>query len=130
MPNRMLDQGHDAWKDASLSRSCGWCMQIVVLCTHWSACGFYYMARLSGFDPELLVGTNQSFFLSLNDAQQYIYSIYWAVQTLTSSEYGNPAPGSLGQTISASARAVLFMAFNIALGKVRWSDPDVSTGQD
>ena len=68
-------------------------MQIVVLCTHWSACGFYYVARLYGFEPDFLVGTNQPFFLTLDGAQQYVYSIYWAVQTLTSSEYGNPSPG-------------------------------------
>ncbi|KAK9791836.1 hypothetical protein WJX73_006514 [Symbiochloris irregularis] len=89
---------------------------ILALFTHWSACGFYWVARLSGFLPESLVGTNAPFFLSLSGAQQYIYSVYWAVQTLTSSEFGNPNPSSIGETISASVRAIMFMGFNIVLG--------------
>lgn len=90
--------------------------QILALFTHWSACGFYFCARLNGFVPESLVGTNAPFFLSLSGAQQYIYSVYWAVQTLTSSEFGNPNPASIGETISASVRSIIFMGFNIVLG--------------
>ena len=46
---------------------------------------------------------------------KYFYSLFWAVTTLTSAEYGNPTPATMTATRAAAARATLFLAFQVAL---------------
>lgn len=41
-------------------------MQIVLYIVHWAACGFFWEAQQSGFDPDILIGANAPFFASLS----------------------------------------------------------------
>lgn len=45
-------------------------VQIVLYVTHWAACGFFWEACHSGFDPGVLVGADASFFASLSTTNQ------------------------------------------------------------
>ena len=51
------------------------------------ACGFSAYGRASGFDPNMLVGTNPALFASVDGAERYIYSLYWSVTTLAGNEW-------------------------------------------
>lgn len=55
---------------------------IVLYLTHWVACGFNFLARSGGYDPDLLVGLNPELFASISLPEQYVYSLYWSVTTL------------------------------------------------
>eukprot|EP00884_Botryococcus_braunii_P006369 jgi/Botrbrau1/15733/Bobra.4_1s0102.1 len=88
---------------------------IVAFVVHWAACGFYYVEGLFGFKEEVMVGADGTFFNSLNLVDQYLYSVYWALQTLTTSDYGNPSPMSMQQTFAAGIRSTLFLGFQTAL---------------
>jgi len=88
---------------------------LVALAAHAAACGFYFAARASGFDAEALVGADRDFLLSLDGGQRYLMSLWWALSTLSSGEYGNPSPLSIEATKAAAARTALFLAFQIAL---------------
>ena len=46
-------------------------LAIVLLITHWVACGFLFEARECGFDPEILLGVNAEMMASLNPMDQY-----------------------------------------------------------
>lgn len=46
---------------------------IVLYLTHWVACGFNYLARSGGYDPDLLVGLNPDLFSSISQPDQYLY---------------------------------------------------------
>ena len=61
---------------------------LVALAAHAAACGFYFAARASGFDAEALVGADRDFLLSLDGGQRYLMSLWWALSTLSSGEYG------------------------------------------
>ncbi|GAX74508.1 hypothetical protein CEUSTIGMA_g1957.t1 [Chlamydomonas eustigma] len=89
--------------------------QIVMLITHWVACTFWWEARAVSFDPDILVGVNAAFMGSQASFEQYVVSLYWAVTTLSMVE-ANSAPETLSTTFSATARASLFLLFNITLG--------------
>ncbi|KAK9847644.1 hypothetical protein WJX84_010180 [Apatococcus fuscideae] len=89
---------------------------IVMYITHWAACGFYFVCRQYGFAADVLVGTEPDFFTHLNTGQQYIYSLWWSLFTLTTVDFGNPAPATMPTTIAASVRASANMLFNIGLG--------------
>jgi hypothetical protein len=47
---------------------------------------------------------------------RYLGSLYWAVETLTSPQYGNEAPRTRWELAAATARIGLFMAYDIAIG--------------
>jgi hypothetical protein len=55
---------------------------IVLYLTHWVACGFNFLARSGGYDPDMLVGLNPELFASITLPEQYVYSLYWSVTTL------------------------------------------------
>lgn len=78
-----------------------------------SACAFFDVARLADFQPDMLIGADAQFFSQLPPPQQYLYSMFWALSTLSSAEFSADAPGSVPATVSATLRALLFMAFNI-----------------
>lgn len=61
---------------------------LVALAAHAAACGFYFAARASGFDADALVGADRDFLLSLDGGQRYLMSLWWALSTLSSGEYG------------------------------------------
>ena len=48
-----------------------------------SACAFYFEARQAGFGPDTWVGANAGWFEGAGTANMYIYSLYWAAITLT-----------------------------------------------
>lgn len=85
-----------------------------------SACAFFDVARLADFQPDMLIGADAQFFSQLPPPQQYLYSMFWALSTLSSAEFSADAPGSVPATVSATLRALLFMAFNIG---VYWWTP-------
>ena len=66
---------------------------LVALAAHAAACGFYFTARASGFDAEALVGADRDFLLSLDGGQRYLMSLWWALSTLSSGEYGEREEG-------------------------------------
>ncbi len=84
--------------------------------SHRSACAFFDVARFAQFQPDMLIGADAQFFAGLPLAQQYLYSIFWALSTLSSAEFNSDAPGTVTATVSATFRALLFMAFNIGKG--------------
>lgn len=89
---------------------------LVLFAAHVAACGFYFAAARSGFAADALPGADAAFLTSLTGAsQRYWVSLFWALTTLTSAEYGNPAPATLPATEAAAARAALFLAFQVAL---------------
>ncbi|PSC71927.1 potassium channel SKOR [Micractinium conductrix] len=90
-------------------------LAIVLLITHWTACGFFLAGVHSGFSGEVLYGADSSFLEALAQADQYVYSLYWAVTTLSMVE-ANSVPQTMAETVSATVRASLFMLFNTALG--------------
>jgi hypothetical protein len=47
---------------------------------------------------------------------RYLGSLYWAVETLTSPQFGNEAPRTRWELAAATARIGLFMAYDIAIG--------------
>ena len=49
---------------------------------------------------------------------RYIYSLWWSLFTLTTVDFGNPAPATMPTTIAASVRASANMLFNIGLGEL------------
>lgn len=55
---------------------------IVLYLTHWVACGFNFLARSGGYDPDMLVGLNSQLFASISPPEQYLYSLYWSITTL------------------------------------------------
>jgi hypothetical protein len=42
----------------------------VLYITHWAACGFFWEALHSGFDPDILIGADAPFFASLSLSDQ------------------------------------------------------------
>lgn len=46
-------------------------LAIVLVMTHWVACGFLWEARECGFDPEILLGVNPELMATLNPRDQY-----------------------------------------------------------
>lgn len=90
-------------------------LSIVLLITHWTACGFFLACVHSGFSPDVLYGADGAFLASLSPPDQYLYSLYWAVTTLSMVE-ANSLPSTMTQTVSAGLRSALFMLFNTALG--------------
>lgn len=90
-------------------------LQIVFLITHWVACAFWWEARHVSFDPDVLIGVDSAFMAALGNFDQYMVSLYWAVTTLSMVE-ANSSPSTLISTLSSTARASLFLLFNITLG--------------
>ena len=45
-------------------------LQIVLYILHGTACGFYWEALQSGFDPDILSGADAAFFASLSMGDQ------------------------------------------------------------
>ena len=50
-------------------------LAIVMLITHWVACGFFWEAREVGFDPEILPGVDAALMAGLGAGDQYITSV-------------------------------------------------------
>jgi hypothetical protein len=80
---------------------------IVLYLTHWVACGFNFLARSGGYDPDLLVGLNPELFASISLPEQYVYSLYWSVTTLAGGRYGcgRYTDGCIKQPCRSSARS-------------------------
>ncbi len=53
----------------------GHCLQIVLYVIHWTACGFYFVENMLGFNEEYMVGADELFFTSLSFKDRWACSI-------------------------------------------------------
>ena len=71
---------------------------LVILATHWEACGFFFIADQLDFSPKSWAHSdNLSYIESLRmepKVKQYITSAYWALTTITTVGYGDISPVS------------------------------------
>ena len=89
---------------------------LVAAAAHVAACAFYYGARVGvGFDPALLPGADAALLAAPSEGARYLVCLFWALTTLTSAEYGNAVPDTLAATAAATARAGLYLAFEVVL---------------
>ncbi|KAI7843594.1 hypothetical protein COHA_002836 [Chlorella ohadii] len=73
-------------------------LAIVLLATHLTACGFFLAGWHSGFSSEAMHGADSVFLAGLAPSDQYLYSLYWAVTTLSMVE-ANSVPASMPEII-------------------------------
>jgi Ion channel len=57
---------------------------------HWAACGFYYIAKQSGYAAETSwVGAAQDWIGGASTIELYVFSLYWSVITFATVGYGD-----------------------------------------
>eukprot|EP00884_Botryococcus_braunii_P009821 jgi/Botrbrau1/18840/Bobra.177_2s0005.1 len=87
-------------------------LSLLAYLINWFACLFQLASRGFGWSH-----VDVSDFNSLETIfERYLGSLYWAVETLTSPQYGNEAPRTRWELAAATARIGLFMAYDIAIG--------------
>eukprot|EP00775_Hariotina_reticulata_P006152 gene6152-6389_t len=72
----------------TLARNFALCFYVV----HWGACGFYYIAKQSGFDESSWVGASLSAFPVMGTGSawdKWVYSMYWSIITFSTVGYGD-----------------------------------------
>jgi hypothetical protein len=80
-------------------------MTLLLLCSHWTGCGFFYIASQLEFNDHTWVGNvalPEGLLKNEPWTTQYVYSVYWAVTTLTTVGYGDISPESIGERVRSS----------------------------
>lgn len=80
---------------------------VVLLITHFSACMWYYSARLDDFNPDTWVVRYN--FQDDNRSKLYISALYWSLTTLTTVGYGDISAYTTGEQVIC----MLWMMFGV-----------------
>jgi hypothetical protein len=82
-------------------------INVVLLITHFTACMWFYSARLDDFSPDTWVVRNN--LLNSSKSQLYLSSLYWALTTLTTVGFGDIHAYTMGEMIIC----MLWMMFGV-----------------
>jgi len=85
-------------------------MTLLLVCSHWAGCGFFYLASQLDFNEHTWVGNVALPEGLLKDepwTTQYVYSVYWAVTTLTTVGYGDISPEGIAERVRSSLALTL-----------------------
>ncbi|WIA36270.1 hypothetical protein OEZ86_007599 [Tetradesmus obliquus] len=91
----------------TLSRNFALCFFTV----HWGACGFFYIAKQSGFAAQSWVGANMDWVGGGSSFDKWIYSMYWSIITFSTVGYGDLHAYSVPE----AAYVVVFMFVSIGV---------------
>lgn len=58
-------------------------LQLCFFTVHWGACGFYYIAKQSGFTDMTWVGANMDWVGRGSAFDKWTYSMYWSIITFS-----------------------------------------------
>eukprot|EP00968_Pinguiococcus_pyrenoidosus_P002228 scaffold115_cov241-Pinguiococcus_pyrenoidosus.AAC.15 len=93
-----------------------WWLSVMLLLTHWIACGFVLIGDPNGNDPtcvEFDVPPDRCSWLEINQVYlrgidyRYFIAVHWAVQTLTTVGYGNVSINTITEFIYQSIMMVV-----------------------
>lgn len=82
-------------------------INIVLLITHFTACMWYYSARLDDFGPDTWVA--RADLVNEPKSQLYLTSLYWALTTLTTVGFGDISALTIGEKVIC----MLWMMFGV-----------------
>ncbi|KAF6266101.1 hypothetical protein COO60DRAFT_1697459 [Scenedesmus sp. NREL 46B-D3] len=78
---------------------------------HWGACGFFYIAKQSGYTAQSWVGANMDWVGNGTSFDRWIYSMYWSIITFSTVGYGDLHAYSVAE----AAYVVVFMFVSIGV---------------
>lgn len=78
---------------------------------HWSACIFYYIARMQGLGGDTWIGHDTTLLIKSTPFERYIVSVYWSITTLATVGYGDFTARNIPET----AWALVYMFYNLGL---------------
>uniref|UniRef100_A0A7S0WLM2 Cyclic nucleotide-binding domain-containing protein n=1 Tax=Pyramimonas obovata TaxID=1411642 RepID=A0A7S0WLM2_9CHLO len=94
-------------------------LTLVIMATHWEACGFFFIAKQIDFSPKSWAhGDNLPYIENLRSEptlKQYVTSAYWALTTITTVGYGDINPVSEYEKIYAICLMIVNMGITTYL---------------